>query len=144
MSGVGQMGLVLQRGNDTSVPAGGFTAVADIYDVNLASTTDELDTTSFDASGGFEEIASGIRRGGSLTIEGYYNGSDATHQLISDDFLAGDANAREWEIVWKDSAATTTTTMFGWVQAYSLRASVTTAAQMSITIRITTPIDYDS
>ena len=140
--GVTSVGIIVER--EIAAAGDTYAAIPDVHSVQSPQgTTDEIDVTAFDSANGFEEVVSGIRRGGSIQLEIHYDGANTQHQLLSDDFIAGDTALRRWHITWPDSAATTLLEFYGWVSGYSIAASVGGAQTLSVTIRCTGTPDYD-
>lgn len=70
-------GTVLEYSTDNG---GTWTAIAGLTNIDTPSgTTEEVDATAHDSPGGYREFIAGLKDPGEVSIEGYYDPNDATH-----------------------------------------------------------------
>lgn len=65
-------------------------AIAELTSISgLDLDSDELDVTSLDSTGGYEEVIQTIRRTGTVSLEGNFVPGDVGQQALMDDYLDG-------------------------------------------------------
>ncbi len=68
----------------------GGDAIASLTNINgLDVDSDEIDITSHDSPGGYEEVIQSIRRTGTVTVEGNFNPADDGQAALMADYLSG-------------------------------------------------------
>ncbi len=70
--------------------------IASLTNINgLDVDSDEIDITSHDSPGGYEEVIQSIRRTGTVTVEGNFNPADDGQAALMADYLSGDVESYE-------------------------------------------------
>ena len=85
MSGLSAFGTLLKRGDGATAEA--FTTIANVTNIDGPKLeSDQIDVTSHDSTGGREEFVAGIKRGGEISLDINFDPSNATHEMLLDDY----------------------------------------------------------
>lgn len=125
-------GVKLKRGDGGGSEV--FTIIAELTSVpGVERTRNEIDATSLDSTD--EEVLVGIRRAGSIQIEGNFVSTNAQQQGLNSDFEAG--TLRNFQIDFNDRATPTTYSFAAYITALKFGGGgVDEVQKMTATLRI--------
>jgi len=114
-----------------------FTKVAEVLSISGPELSGELiDVSSLDTTGGYKEFISGMRDGGSVSIEFNWVSSNANQQSLRDRISdINNANSFNYRIVWSNSPATQVD-FVGVVESFSMNTEANSAITGSISIKV--------
>jgi predicted secreted protein len=137
-SAVAGVGTVLAEGDGASPEV--FTAVAEVLTISGPElSTEEIDVTSLDSSGGFKETIAGLRDAGSVSFDVNWIKGDAQQLSIRDKIASGAAG--NYKITWSDSPATVAD-FAAIVTGFSMNTEPNSQIQASITLKITGQVTF--
>ena len=121
------MGTVLAK---SGVPIAELTSIS-----GLDLDSDELDVTSLDSTGGYEEVIQTIRRTGVVALEGNFVPGDAGQQALMDDYL--DGTVGDYTITFPEALATAWSFWAFVKKPVATEASVDDKVTFSAELRVT-------
>lgn len=129
MAGISALGFDLKRGS-TSIP-------------NLRSfgtpgvEADEIDVTSSQSAGGFEEVVLGIKRTGEVEFGTFFDPANTVLRALYND--AGDNTAEEWHLLFPTPATGTRQqiTFDAYIKSYRPEGDVEGAIEAPLVLRVT-------
>jgi predicted secreted protein len=140
MAGIAAFGTTLSRRTADSPVT--YTALAELTSISGPSLeAEQIDVTSHDSADMFEEFVSGIKRGGTVDVEGNFMPGEATHQALLDDFNSGDIVEYELafpispEVAWTFDAL---------VVSFSTDAPFDGKLSFSASFKLSGPVDRGS
>jgi predicted secreted protein len=136
-SAVAGLGTTFQEGDGASPEV--FATIAEITSIGGPElSTEEIDVTNLDSSGGFKETIAGAKDPGSVSLE--MNWIKGTQQISVRDKLATGA-AGVYKITWSDSP-NTVAEFTAIVTAFSMNTEPSAALTASITLKISGQVTW--
>ncbi|MGH3933639.1 MAG: phage tail tube protein [Pseudonocardiaceae bacterium] len=130
MAGVDGYGVQLQRSDMLGSPT--FTAIANVSSLGGPEMERETyDVTAHDSPDGWREFVGGLKDGGEVSLEVYYDPDD--HDFLIADF--GDNNARDYKVVWPQGLGTWSFKAF--MTGFSPEAPVDDKLAAEVTFKVT-------
>lgn len=140
MAGIAAFGTELARKTVDSPVT--YTAIAELTSISGPSLeAEQIDVTSHDSTDMFEEFVAGIKRGGTVDVEGNFMPDDTTHQQLLADFNSGDIV--EYQLSFPTSPATTWT-FDALVVSLSTDAPFDDKLSFSASFKLSGPVDDGS
>lgn len=140
MAGMAAFGTELGRAAATSPVT--YVAIAELTSISGPSLeAQQIDVTSHDSPDMFEEFVAGIKRGGTVDIEGNMVPGDATQDALLDDFDSGEVV--EYQLTFPTSPAVSWT-FDAMVVSYSLDAPFDDKLSFSASLKLSGPVDRGS
>lgn len=126
------VGTVLAVGDGASPEV--FTAITEITSIGGPElSSEQVEVTSLDSAGGFKEFVTGLKDGGSISIENNWIKSDVSQVQMRDDVQAG--TKRNYRITWSDSPPTVVDFNAS-VEAFSMTTEPDAPVTASMTLKI--------
>lgn len=126
------VGTVLAVGDAASPEV--FTAITEITSIGGPElSSEQVEVTSLDSAGGFKEFVTGLKDGGSISIENNWIKSDTSQVQMRDDVQAG--TKRNYRITWPDSPSTVVDFSAS-VEAFSMTTEPDAPVTASMTLKI--------
>lgn len=126
------VGTVLAVGDAASPEV--FTAVTEVSNIGGPElAAEQVEVTSLDSAGGFKEFITGLKDGGSVSLESNWIKSDAMQVQMRDDVQAG--TKRNYKITWSDSPPTVVDFNAS-VEQFSMNTEPDSPITASLTLKI--------
>jgi predicted secreted protein len=137
MAGIAAFGTELARAAATSPVT--YVAIAELTSISGPSLeAAQIDVTSHDSADMFEEFVSGIKRGGTVDIEGNMVPGDTTQDALLDDFDSG--VVVEYQMTFPGSPVVSWT-FDAMVVSFSLDAPFDDKLSFSASLKLSGPVD---
>ncbi len=136
-SAVAGLGTTFQSGDGASPEV--FTTIAEVLSIGGPElSTEEIDVTNLDSSGGFKETIAGLKDAGSATLELNWTKS-ADQVAIRDKLAAGTTD--NYKITWSDSPPTIAD-FAGLITAFSMNTEPNAQITASLTVKISGQVTF--
>lgn len=126
------IGTIFQVGTNASPIV--YTAVARVISIggpNLSS--EQVEITTLDSSGGYKEFINGLKDGGEFTLELYWKKSDAKQVILRN--ALGSETSLPMKVIWPDSPSTRCA-FLGLVTGFTMNTVANEGVKATITIKI--------
>lgn len=132
------IGTQLKRGDGGSPET--FTKVAEVKSIKGPSQeADLIEVTNLDSTGGYQEFITGLKKGGTVSLDANLVPQDAAYKALLADFEA--LRKVNWQLVMPD-ASSTTGTFQGFVSKLDRSYEAKSAMNLTIDITITGAITW--
>ena len=115
-----------------------FTKAAEITKISGPEVSAaEIDVTSLDSTGGYKEYITGLKDGGSVSLDANWIKTDA--QQLAMRTRVSDGSTHNYRVAWSDGS---TATFAAVVTKFSINADATSQLKAAFALRISGPITW--
>lgn len=132
------IGTQLKRGDGGSPET--FAKIAEIKSLKGPSqSADLIEVTNLDSTGGYQEFITGLKKGGTISLDANLVPQDSTYKSLLSDFEA--LRKANWQVIMSDPS-NTTATFAGYVSKLDRQFDTKSAMSVAIEITITGQVTF--